>query len=169
MVDEIKILGLTFDRNLGFASHIANTIAKTRVRQNILRRLGGCTCGAETNILRVTHKAIIESVVVYGIVAVGSGAYESELRRLDTCVLNPAARVIAGVGPSARLITLHSTAGTISIHNFFIQGCAQTMDRGLRADRSSIARTIQKWTADQYQITTWEARETSFCPTTTNR
>ena len=121
-VDKIKILGLTFDRNIGFTSNIANTIAKTRMRQNILKRLGGCTWGAETNLLRVTHKAIIEGVVGYGIVAMGSGAYESELRRLDTCTLNPAARAITGVGPYARLITLHSMAGTISIHNLYIQG-----------------------------------------------
>ena len=114
--------------------------------------------------MRVTHKAIIESVVGYGIVAVGSGAYESELRRIDTCTLNPAATAITGAGSSARLITLHSTAGAVSVRNLYIQNCAKTMDRGKRAGGSSVAKNIEKWSARLYQISNWEVRETQFCP-----
>ena len=150
---------------MGFSTHIANAVAKTRMRQNVLRRVGGCAFGAESNILRVARKAILESAVSYNIVATGSGAYESELRRLGTCALNPAARAIAGVGPSARLITLRSAAGTISIHNLCIQSCARTMDRGLRAGRSSMATDVQEWSAHLYQVKNWEVEEAQFCPT----
>ena len=162
--NEIKILGLTFDRNPGFSTHIANIIAKTSVRQNVFRRVGGCTWGAEATIMRETHKALMESVVSYGLVATGPGAYGSELRRLDTCTLNPAARATAGAGSSARLTTLHSTAGTISIRNLYIQSCARPMDRGLRAGRSSVLSNIRGWSAHQDQVKNWDVEATQFCP-----
>ena len=106
---------------MGFTAHIDNAIDRIRVRQNILKMMGGSTWGSESNILRVPRKALLGSVVSHGFVAVGSGAYYKDLRKLDTCALNPAARAIAGIGFSARLATLHSSAET---RNMFIQSCA---------------------------------------------
>ena len=80
---------------MGFTAHIDNAIDRIRVRQNILKMMGGSTWGSESNILRVPRKALLGSVVSHGFVAVGSGAYYKDLRKLDTCALNPAARAIA--------------------------------------------------------------------------
>ena len=88
----------------GFTKHISNLVARARVRQNVLKRMSGCSWRAETNILRATHRALIESIISRGLPAVGSGAYELDLRRRDTCALNPAARKITGTSFPDRLI-----------------------------------------------------------------
>ena len=71
-----------------------------------------------------TSRALVESLIGLGLVAAGSSAYGIDLRRVDTCALKPAARLIAGVDFSARLATLHSAAGTVSARNLYFQNCA---------------------------------------------
>ena len=65
--------------------HIAHSehYRKDPRKANILKRMGGSTWGAETGILRVTHKALIESAITYGFVAIDSCAHEKDLRRID--------------------------------------------------------------------------------------
>ena len=134
------------------------------MRQNVLKRIGGSTWGAETNILRTTHKALIESIACYGLTAVGAGAYEADMRRVDTCALNPAVRSITGASFPARLIVLHSVAGAASIHNLYIQTCARTLDRGMRATNSSLAHRLSVWSAGVYRIKDWIPKMTEHRP-----
>ena len=77
-VTQLKILGVTFHRKMGFTTHIGNAIDIIGVRQSSPGVMGGSTWGSESNILRVTHKVLLESVVGYGFVAMGSGAYEKD-------------------------------------------------------------------------------------------
>ena len=144
------IPGGVLDRSLSSPYHTANLMARAQVRQNIFEEVGSSNWGADTNIHRVTHRAITESGTNYGLVATGSGAYESGIRKLRACALNLAARSNAGAGFSARLIVLHSMASTIAVHNLYIQNCARTMDRGLRAQSSAIASSLSAWSAGEY-------------------
>ena len=157
--------GVIFDQTFGFLEHIASIIARSRVRQHILERIGGRTWGEETNILSTTHKAPIESVIEYGFIAVGSGAYEYDMRKLDTCVLNPSARAITGVSFSACLITLHAAAGAKSIRNIYIQDCACFLGRAQRAHNSGVRDRLQSWRAAQYQVGRWNSEVPPFVPT----
>ena len=139
---------------MGFTTHIGNAIDGIWVQQNVLRMMGGGTWGSESNILRVTHKALLESVVSYGFVAVGSGAYEKDLRRLDTCALNLAVRATTGA------IVLLAMAGTISAHNLYIQHCARSMDLALCAYGSNIARGLQRRRSAGNSVQNWTAAQT---------
>ena len=130
----------------------------------MLKEVSGRTWGAETNILRETHKVFIESVISYGLVTTGSGAYETETRKLDTCALNPPAKAITGASFSARQAVLHATAGTLAAHNLYIQNCARAMDRGLRALNSTIARSLWTWNNKSYKVTGWRPRECALRP-----
>ena len=156
---QIKIPGVVFGEKFGFGPHLESLIDRVRIRQNALKKLGGSTWGAETNKMRVTHKAQIESVISCGLVAVGSGAWESDIHRLDTCARNPAARSASVASFSGRLIVLHSVAGAASVHKLYIQQCARLFDLALRALNSAISPRRRERFGDIYGIPGWGATE----------
>ena len=65
----------------------------------------------------MTTNTSICSLLRFGLAVAGSVAYEQLLLRLDTAVINVAARRIIGVGVSARLPTLRVSAGVKSMRN----------------------------------------------------
>ena len=59
--------------------------------------------GLETRMLRLTGQSLAISLIQYGYVITGSSMTDTRLRSLNARILNPLARRVAGVGPSARL------------------------------------------------------------------
>ena len=137
---------------------------RAKIRRGVLHRVAGCVWGAATNVLRITSRAPKASLIGYGLVAAGSSAYEIDLRRVDTCVLNPAAPSITGVGFSARLITLDSVAGTVSIHNLCKQSCAKLIESALSAHNSNCAQRLEKWGARVSMVDRWSASKNKYIP-----
>ena len=104
-----------------------------------------CKWGLETGVLRMTANSLVTSLLRYGLASVGSGAYEQPLSRIDAAAINITARRVLWVTCSARLPTLHASAGVKSIHNQYLQRCGELLDSALRAEASSIQDRMQDW------------------------
>ena len=158
--DPLKILGVWWDARLCFAEHIHRVLDRAKVRHGVMARLARSTWGLEVGVLRSTHAALLVSLSGYGLVAVGSGAYERGLHSLEVQLANISARRIVGVGRSARLATLHMTAGVLSAENQYLRACALLLDRVLRAYNSAIQTRLSNWLATEIGIAGWCSRST---------
>ena len=143
--DEIKILGVLIDRNFRFEEHIAGIRDRAKMRMVISSRLAGCTWGAEVGLLMHTGDAPVTSLLRYGLLVVGSGAYKQALRALEVGVTSVLARKILGVGRTARIVALHAAVRVFSVHNLCIQQCASLLVLSLRTTGSSITTRIRRW------------------------
>ena len=119
--DKIRVLGVLLDPLLTYTDHIQSLIRRARVRHSVMTSLSRSNWGLETGILRATHNALLVSLTRYGFVTVGSGAYESDMKTLETRHTNLAARRVLGLGTTARLETLFATADLLSAHNLYIR------------------------------------------------
>ena len=96
------------------------------------------------------------SFLRYSLTVVGSGLRERHLQQWDTCILNPLARKMAGVGQSARLPILHTVSGTMLSHNLYSQTCGEMINRSPRAHKSSIRDRLSNWLLQAYKVKAWE-------------
>ena len=69
--------------------------------------------------MRITHDAIITSPLRYGLVVFGSCCPDDLANRVDTAIINTAARRISGLPLSTRIEVLHFLAGTRSSRNLY--------------------------------------------------
>ncbi|GBM64281.1 hypothetical protein AVEN_271019-1 [Araneus ventricosus] len=83
VVNEIRFLGVIFDRKLTFLPHVLHLRKKCENSLNILKVLSKTSWGADrTSLLRI-YQAVILSRIDYGCMVYGS-ARLTVLRRLDT-------------------------------------------------------------------------------------
>ena len=134
----MKILGVTFDRDFTFEGHLRRLLSKAKIRLVLVKRVASQSWGLVVGMLRLTGEALVISLLRYCFAVVGSGLPESLFRRIDNQVINPLARQIAGVGPSARIPVLHAVSGLYFAHNLFTQHCGELLNLSLRAANSSI-------------------------------
>lgn len=66
LVDEIKLLGLTIDRNLNFNKHVSNVCKKSTDIYKQLACAAKVTWGLNGEIVRTIYTAVIEPIVTYG-------------------------------------------------------------------------------------------------------
>ncbi|GBM13554.1 hypothetical protein AVEN_68909-1, partial [Araneus ventricosus] len=94
VVNEIRFLGVIFDRKLAFLPHILHVRKKCERSLNILKVLSRTSWGADrTSLLRI-YQAVILSSIDYGCIVYGS-ARPTVLRRLDT-IHHSALRICSG-------------------------------------------------------------------------
>ena len=155
----MEILGITLDCRFGFTDHVASILKRAKDRLGIQARLAGCVWGAEVGVLRRTGKALVVSVLRYGLAVYGSGTYENSLTALEVGIVNPLARRICGVGVTARIPTLQMAARVLSAHNLFLQHCAGMVDATLRADGSSIRERVVGLLCEAYGVGGWGPRQ----------
>ena len=72
--ESTRVLGAANDWSLVLDAHLQTVPTRARVRQGILRRVARTMWGLETAALRITHNAVITSLLRYGVVLVGSCA-----------------------------------------------------------------------------------------------
>ena len=87
-----RILGVALSARMGFEEHVGAVIGRTTTRHGVMAQLARTTYGLEAGLLRSTHKALITSVVVFGLTSVGGFAYEKLIGRLEAQSSNVAAR-----------------------------------------------------------------------------
>ena len=78
----VRILGLTFNPNMSWNSHIKTLKAQCKRRIDIMKTISSKSWGADRDILLNTYKAIIQSKLDYGAILDGS-AKENILRTLN--------------------------------------------------------------------------------------
>ena len=140
----VKVLGVTMDEYFTLDEHLKIMSTKAQVRQGILSKVSRCTWGLEMTILRLTHDALITSLLRYAMVVVGSCAPDDLINRIDTTIINVAARRISRLPLSTRIETLHFLSGTNSYRNMYIQQCAMFVRRARSAHGSAIERRVNK-------------------------
>ena len=77
--------------------------------------------GLDASVLRVTHDALISSLLRYGLVLTGSSLPDDLMNKIDKGVVNVASRRIAGLPRITRIEALHFASGTHSIRNLVTQ------------------------------------------------
>lgn len=95
--DEVKFLGVTFDKTLTFSSHIKSVIAKCNKRYNLLKCLSGTSWGASKETLLITYRGLIRSILDYA-----SYIYtniSAKNRELLERIQNKSLRLICGATP----------------------------------------------------------------------
>ena len=135
---------MLFDPRLTFRDHIRTLISRAGVRHHVFTCLARSNWGLESSILRTTHNALLVSLTRYGLVAMGSGAYEADLRSLEVRHTNVAARRVLGVGATARLGTLFSTSDLLPARNLYLRSRAAMLDRDLRASECTLHSRLDK-------------------------
>jgi hypothetical protein len=63
---EAKYLGMYLDGKLTWKNHVERTIAKTKKKLNVLKRLTGSKWGSSRSVLNATYKAYIKPALQYG-------------------------------------------------------------------------------------------------------
>ena len=111
--EQVRILGVLWDSRMCFVDHIQGGLNRANVRHGVVARLARSTWGLWVRVLRATHSALLTNLSSYGLVVVGSGAYEVGWRRLNVQLANVSARRIVGIGQSAQLTALHIAAGSV--------------------------------------------------------
>ena len=114
------------------------------VRMSILRGLSGLSWGLETRILAITAHALMESVIGFGLTVAGSALSDKGFRQLDSRVLNPAARHIAGVSSTTRREIMFALADIKSVQFHYLLKNANIVDRALRAGGARVRETIKR-------------------------
>ena len=114
--------------------------------------------GLEVSILRSTHKALITSLMAYGLTATGGQMYADPLHRMETQHTNIAARRITGISRSSRLEILHITADVISAHNLLIRQCGISIDKALRISDSGAKNDMESWINPLFRMSNWNSK-----------
>ena len=140
-VHSMRALGVIFDSRLYFSGHIEGLLSRAAIRHGVMARLARSTWGLEAGVLRATHSVLLTGLTRYALVTYGSGAYDVDMRRLETLHANIAARRITGISRSARLATLRMAAGVQSVRNLNICQClGHTTARSVRGSGHGLGR-----------------------------
>ena len=109
--NELKLLGVCFDKNLCFTSHCKSKASKAMQRVKLLRLVSGQTWGASARTLLKLYKQYIRPVLETGYV-VTSRTVKSNLSRLQR-IQNSALRTALRAKRRTRIADLHREANIV--------------------------------------------------------
>ena len=155
----MRILGVTIDPFFALDEHYKDIVTKARLRQGILGKVAGTKWGLEVGVLKMTHDAVIISLLRYALVVTGSCLPPDLMRRLNTQVVNVAARKIGGLSRSTRIESLHFSVGTTTVYNLYVKHCAEFLDASLRANNSSIGKRLREELLRYYNVPSFEIQD----------
>jgi ribonuclease HI len=113
--DEVKFLGVIFDKKLTFTPHIIHLRKKCERSLNILRVLSNTSWGADRTCLMQIYKSLIRSKLDYGSVVYGS-ARKSTLKRLNA-IHHSALRLCCGAFRTSPVESLYVDCGETPLNN----------------------------------------------------
>ena len=116
-IRSIKLLGLKLDSQWSFHQHMEEMQDKLGLRSEIAAKVGNSTWRLENRVMTTTAHTLIESLINYGLNVTGSVAAVGDFNTIDTRILNPIARGVAGVGYTIRREILFSLANLGSVRN----------------------------------------------------
>ena len=119
--EHIKVLGMYLEDHFAMDMHITSLLTRAQLGQGILAKLARSTWGLETSALRITHEAIITSLLRYGLVVFGSCCPDDLANRVGAAITNTAARRISGLPQSTRIEVLHFLAVAHSFRNLYMR------------------------------------------------
>ena len=108
VVNEVKFLGVIFDRKLNFISHINHVRKKCAKSLNLLKVVSSMNWGADRHSLLRLYRSLIRSKLDYGCIVYGA-ARKSYLRKIET-IQNQALRICLGAFRTSPIDSLHVEA-----------------------------------------------------------
>ena len=93
----MRALGLNLDSHITPDARFQALMSRAQLRRGILVRAARISWELDTSALRVIRGAIITSSLRYGLVALGPRIPDDLLNKIDSRVVNVAARRISGV------------------------------------------------------------------------
>ena len=133
--DAAKILGVRIDNHLTLDVHFRYLLCRLQVRQAVLSRVAKQKWGLDTAIIKITHDALITSFVRFGLIMVGSCLPDDLDNRMDTQIIDHAAKSIVRLPFPTRIEPPHFLAGTQSSRNLYFVDCADFVHAALVAER----------------------------------
>ena len=130
----MKVLGVWLDTHLALDDQFRSLLRKTKVRQGLLARVASSVWGLGTTVRKVTHDALLTSLLRYELIVMGSCLPDDLIDKVDTLVVNTAARRAVGLIRITGIEALRFLAGTHSARNLFILQCAQALHATLMCD-----------------------------------
>ena len=113
VVEQVKFLGLIFDKKLSFVPHLLYLRKKCMKALNLLRVVAHTTWGTDEKTLLHLYRALIRSKLDYGAVVYGS-ARKSYLRMLEP-IQNQALRICLGAFRTSPVTSLHAEANEMPL------------------------------------------------------
>ena len=156
--ETVKILGVTIDSQFTLDEHFTNIVTKAAVRQCLLTKVSNSHWGLEVGTLHITHNAVINSLLRYALTVTGSVFPPDLVRKLNTQIINAAARKIGGVSRTARIESLHFVMNTATFLNLYVPHCAVFLDGCVRAHTSGICKRLLAELAVYYNTTDFETQ-----------
>ncbi|KAE9525443.1 hypothetical protein AGLY_014243 [Aphis glycines] len=108
-VENISILGLTFDKKLSWKSHIISLKKNSYKSLNVIKSLSHCEWGAEGTILLNVYRSLVRSKLDYGSICYGNS--ESKLLNIVDTIHNAGLRCSIGAFKSSPIVSLLSLTG----------------------------------------------------------
>ena len=121
-------LGVALDCHWHFREQFREVQGGSVEVLRIARRARGAVWGMEFRILSSSTRALIESVISYGLAVAGRHVNSELMGKVGTVFMNTAARKIRGTNTSARRETLYTPLDTRNIHNHYIIKTASMLD-----------------------------------------
>ncbi|CAD7924153.1 unnamed protein product [Amoebophrya sp. A120] len=144
--NSLRVLGLLVDHRFTMCAHLAHIEKKCTLRLSILRSLANRHWGLDVATLSQTSLFLVSHILGYGVTIYGSCASQAALQKLNTKIINPAARIVLGTSRTQRLESLYMGSNLQSVFNIYTSRLASFVDRLLRASstplRERIAETI---------------------------
>ena len=111
VVDQIKFLGVIFDKKLNFKAHIDYLRKKCEKALNLLKVVSKMDWGADRKVLLRLYRSLIRSKLDYGSIVYGS-ARKSYFKKLET-VQNLALKICLGAFRTSPIPSLHVEANEL--------------------------------------------------------
>ena len=113
--NNVRFLGIIFDRYLSWDDHINFVIGRCEKDINLIRAIKGQEWGANKKCLFTVYNALIKSKIQYGLLVYGS-ANKSKIKKLQV-LQNRAIKVILGVPAYTRTEGIQAETGEFSIQD----------------------------------------------------
>ena len=113
--DEVKFLGLVFDKKLDFKAHVAYLKKKCQKALNILRVVGHTDWGADKSTLLKLYRTLVRSKLDYGCAVYGSAKHDI-LKLLDP-IHHQGLRIALGAFRTSPVQSLYAEAGEPSLRH----------------------------------------------------
>ena len=107
----------------------------------------------------MTRDAEADSLLRHALAVTGSCFAPDLRRRINTQVVNVAARGIRGHSRSARIESLHFAGGATAAYKSYVKHCAEFLGARLRAGKSSINRRTREELRHYFNAPSFETRD----------
>jgi ribonuclease HI len=110
LVEEKNILGVIFDSQMYFNSHVQKVVNKMQKSVNVMRHLASVTWGMDPKLLNMIFKSIVRSHYDYALIVYGNCISSILARKLEV-IQNKGLRIITGAFCSTPINSLEVEAG----------------------------------------------------------